>query len=174
MINSPYDIAKIKEQAKTSIEEGALTKDYALNIEDACKLLNDALASEIVCVLRYRYHQIIAKSIDKPQVVKEFEEHAMDEERHMMLIAERINQLGGEPDFNPSTITSRAATEYKSGKNLTDLIKENLIAERIAIMMYRELINWFGAQDPTTRRLLEDILKEEEDHANDLADLIEY
>ncbi len=106
-------------------------------------------------------------------MVTEFEEHALDEEKHMMLIAERINQLGGEPDFNPSTLLARSPTEYKSGNNLVELIKENLISERIAIMMYRELINWFGANDPTTRRLLEDILKEEEEHANDLADLLE-
>lgn len=169
---TPYDIGKIKEQAKTSLEEGAHTQDYSLNSNEVCKLLNEALASEIICVLRYRYHQVIAKGIDKPQVAKEFEEHAIDEERHMMLIAERINQIGGEPDFNPSTVATRSATEYKSGKNLIDLIKENLIAERIVIMMYRELINWFGTKDPTTRRLLEDILKDEEEHANDLADLL--
>jgi bacterioferritin len=166
------DISEIKKLAKQSIDQGAVTKDYPLDLEKVHKLLNDALATEIMCVLRYRHHQIIAKGIDKPQVAAEFQEHAMDEERHMLMLAERINQLGGDPDFNPETITQRTATEYGSGRDLFKLIEENLVAERIAIMIYREMIEWFGNSDPTTRRMLEEILKDEEDHADDLSDLL--
>lgn len=168
----PYSLSKIRELARKSIERGAVTEDYPLNLEQAHKLLNEALATEIMCVLRYRHHQIIAKGVDRPQVAAEFKEHADDEERHMMMIAERINQLGGNPDFNPATIPQRTATEYGNGQDLLKLVEEDLIAERIAIMVYRELIEWFGAADPTTRRMLEDILKDEEDHADDLSDLL--
>lgn len=171
--NIPYDLNEIKKQASESLDQGAVTKDYPLDINEACKHLNAALATEIMCVLRYRHHQVIAKGIDRPQVVAEFEEHALDEERHMMMIAERINQLGGDPDFNPATISYRTATEYGSGDDLLELVKEDLVAERIAIMVYRELIQWFGASDPTTRRMLEEILKDEEDHADDLSDLLQ-
>ncbi len=167
-----YDLDEIKKQAKKSIHEGSVTEDYPLDIEEACRYLNEALATEIMCVLRYRHHQIIAKGIDKPQVAAEFAEHAMDEERHMMMLAERINQLGGNPDLNPSTVSQRTATEYSKGTDLLQLIEENLVAERIAIMVYRKLINWFGPHDPTTRRMLEEILQDEEEHADDLSDLL--
>lgn len=167
-----YNLDEIKNLAKQSINSGSVTQDYPLDIEEACKLLNSALATEMMCVLRYRHHQIIAKGIDKPQVAAEFEEHAADEERHMMMIAERINQLGGNPDFNPGTVLQRTATEYGRGGDLLKLIEEDLIAERIAIMVYRKLIDWFGSNDPTTRRMLEEILKDEEDHADDLSDLL--
>lgn len=170
--SEPFDLEKIKKEAKKSIDRGAVTEDYPLDIEQACKHLNAALATEIMCVLRYRHHQIIAKGIDRPQVAAEFEEHAQDEERHMLMIAERINQLGGNPDMNPATVTQRTATEYGVGKDLVELIKEDLIAERIAIMTYRGLIEWFGTGDPTTRRMLEEILKDEEEHADDLSDLL--
>ena len=169
----PYNLEEIKKLAEESLDQGAVTQDYPLDINEACKFLNAALATEIMCVLRYRHHQIIAKGIDRPQVVAEFEEHALDEERHMMMIAERINQLGGNPDFNPITIAQRTATEYGTGTNLLTLVKEDLVAERIAIMVYRELIEWFGTGDPTTRRMLEEILKDEEDHADDLSDLLQ-
>ena len=168
----PYNLAEIRKQAKQFIEKGAVTKDYPLDLEQAYKLLNGALATEIMCVMRYRHHQIIAKGIDRPQVAAEFKEHAEDEEKHMMMLAERINQLGGNPDFNPGTVMQRTATEYGTGTELLKLIEEDLIAERIAIMFYRELIEWFGAGDPTTRRMLEKILKDEEDHADDLSDLL--
>lgn len=168
----PFNMDEIKQQASQSLDQGAVTEDYPLNLEEACAHLNAALATEIMCVLRYRHHQVIAKGIDHPQVVSEFAEHALDEERHMMMLAERINQLGGNPDFNPATVMARTATEYGTGTDLLTLIKDDLIAERIAIMVYRELIEWFGTCDPTTRRMLEDILKDEEDHANDLADLL--
>lgn len=170
--NKPINLEKIKNLAKESLDQGALTQDYPLDLEQVYQLLNSALATEIMCVLRYRHHQIIAKGIDKPQVAAEFAEHAVDEERHMMMIAERINQLGGDPDFNPETIASRTATEYGSGVDLLKLIEEDLIAERIAIMVYRDMINWFGTDDPSTRRMLEEILKDEEDHADDLSDLL--
>lgn len=167
-----YDIEEIKIQAKNSISDGSMTQDYLLDTQEACQLLNAALATEIMCVLRYRHHQIIAKGIDRPQVAAEFQEHAQDEERHMMMLAERINQLGGDPDFNPGTITQRTATEYGSSSDLFKLIEEDLIAERIAIMVYRKLIDWFGSEDPTTRRMLEEILQDEEEHADDLSDLL--
>jgi bacterioferritin len=170
--HSVFNLDEIKHLANQSIASGSVTKDYPLNVIEACQLLNSALATEIMCVLRYRHHQIIAKGIDKPQVAAEFAEHALDEERHMMMLAERINQLGGDPDFNPSTVAQRTATDYGSGKELDQLIEENLIAERIAIMIYRKMIDWFGAADPTTRRMLEEILKDEEDHADDLSDLL--
>jgi bacterioferritin len=167
-----YSFSEIRKKAKQSISNGAITQDYPLDLKQAYKLLNGALATEIMCVLRYRHHQIIAKGIDRPQVAAEFKEHAEDEEKHMMAIAERINQLGGNPDFNPATVLQRTATEYGKETTLLKLIEEDLIAERIAIMHYRELIEWFGSGDPTTRRMLEEILKDEEDHADDLADLL--
>lgn len=167
-----FNLKEIKKQAKQSLQDGAVTQDYGLDITEAIRHLNDALATEIMCVLRYRHHQIIAKGIDRPQVAAEFLEHAQDEERHMMMIAERINQLGGDPDFNPSTVPNRTATEYGSGRDLLKLIEEDLIAERIAIMIYRNMIQWFGLHDSTTRRMLEEILKDEEDHADDLSDLL--
>lgn len=168
----PYNIAEIRKEANKSITDGAVTADYPLDIEEACKLLNDALATEILCVLRYRHHQIIAKGIDCIQVAAEFEEHALEEEQHMIMIAERIDQLGGNPDFNPATVMQRTATEFGTGSDLETLIKEDLVAERIAIMVYRKLIEWFGEKDPTTRRMLEFILEQEEEHATDLADLL--
>ncbi len=170
--NSPFDLEAIKKDAKQSLDKGAVTKDYPLDINQACKLLNDALATEIMCVLRYRHHQIIAKGIDSIQVAAEFEEHALEEQNHMLMIAERINQLGGNPDFNPATIAQRTATEYGSGDDLVTLIREDLVAERIAISVYRHMIEWFGLADPTTRRMLEFILEQEEEHANDLSDLL--
>lgn len=169
----PFNLAEIKKLARESLAEGAVTQDYPLDLKQAHKILNDALATEIMCVLRYRHHQIIAKGIDRPQVAAEFEEHAADEERHMMMIAERINQLGGDPDFNPATIMQRTATDFGGGGgDLLKLVEEDLIAERIAIMVYREMIDWFGSADPTTRRMLEEILQDEEEHADDLSDLL--
>lgn len=169
---SVYNLDEIKQLAKQSIHSGSITQDYPLDRKEACQLLNAALATEIMCVLRYRHHQVIATGIDKPQVAAEFLEHALDEERHMMMIAERISQLGGDPDFNPETVSQRTATEYGTGCDLLTFIEEDLIAERIAIMVYRKLIDWFGTQDPTTRRMLEEILKDEEEHAADLSDLL--
>lgn len=168
----PFNLDEIKKNARKSLDQGAVTTDYPLDLNKAHQLLNAALATEIMCVMRYRHHQIIAKGIDRPQIAAEFKEHADDEQRHMMMIAERINQLGGNPDFNPGTVLQRTATEYGTGSDLIKLVEEDLIAERIAIMVYRELIEWFGTSDPTTRRMLEEILKDEEDHADDLSDIL--
>lgn len=166
-------ISKVRKHALKSLGQGAVTVDYPLKAKQVCKLLNQALASEIICSLRYRHHQTAAKGIDFPQVSAEFKEHAESEEKHMLLIAERINQLGGVADFNPETIKDRSATEYGNAKNLLSMIKEDLIAERIAIEVYRNLIQWFGSNDSTSRRMLEGILEDEEKHANDMADLLE-
>jgi len=173
-VSLSHHIKKIREQAKKSMERGPVTADYHLNLEKAYQYLNAALATEIMCVLRYRHHQIVAKGIDRPQVAAEFKEHADEEEAHMMLIANRINQLGGDPDFNPDSVTRRTATEYGTGDSLFKMIEEDLVAERVAIMTYRELIDWFGSKDPTTRGIFEFILKEEEEHADEMAQLLKY
>jgi bacterioferritin len=173
--NKLYNVDTVRQQARQSIEQGPITEDYSLDRQEACRLLNEALASEILCVLRYRHHQIIARGIDYPQVAEEFAEHAENEHEHMLMIAERIDQLGGDPDFNPETVAHRSSTEYGSSGpdvQLMELIKEDLVAERIVIEIYRKLINYFGNADPTSRRLFEDILEDEEEHANDLADLM--
>jgi bacterioferritin len=167
-----YNLADIKKEAKEHLDKGAVTHDYPLDVHEACRLLNEALATEIMCVLRYRHHQIIAKGIDSIQVSAEFAEHALEEEQHMMMVAERINQLGGDPDFNPTTVGQRSAADYGTGIDLVTLIQEDLIAERIAIDVYRKMIAWFGTADPTTRRILEVILEQEEEHADDLANLL--
>ena len=170
--NPLFDVDAIRSQASRSILDGAMTEDYPLDRAQAVELLNQALATEIVCVLRYRHHQIVAKGINFPQVAAEFEEHAEEEEEHMLMIAERIDQLGGDPDLNPATVQERSAAEYGSSGTLQEMIKEDLIAERVAIEVYRKMIEWFGAGDPTTRRMLEKILEDEEEHATDLADLL--
>lgn len=169
--NSAFDVEEIRRGAKQAIDQGAVTMDYPLDVKQACQILNEALASEIMCILRYRHHQIVAKGINYPQVAAEFKEHAESEEAHMLALAERIDQLGGDPDMNPQTITSRSPTEYGKVGDLVAMIKEDLIAERIAIDFYRQMVNWFQ-DDPTTRRLLEKILADEEEHATDLADLL--
>lgn len=173
--NRVYDVKQIRADARKSVDEGPITEDYKLDLEETYRLLNETLASEILCVMRYRHHQVIAKGIDFPQVAAEFAEHAESEYQHMMMIAERIDQLGGDPDFNPATVASRSATEYGStGPKvpLDQLITEDLVAERVVIEIYRKLINYFGNDDPTTRRMFEKILEDEEEHANDLADLL--
>lgn len=172
MIESTIDISEIRKHAMLSMDRGPITVDYPLDLIQACVLLNQALASEILCVLRYRHHQIAAKGIDFPQVAAEFKEHAESEESHVMLIAERISQLGGKADFNPANIFSRSLTEFGTADDLLSMIKEDLIAERIAIEAYRKNIKWFGGDDPTTRRMLEEILADEEDHAEEMADLL--
>lgn len=167
-----YDLEQVRREARQSIREGAVTKDYPLDLRRAHELLNEALATEILCVLRYRHHEVIAKGIDSPQVAAEFAEHAQVEEQHMMALAERIDQLGGDPVFDPGAVASRSATEYGKATSLVDMIKDDLVAERVVIEIYRRMISWFGYADPTTRRLLESILAEEEDHANELAALL--
>ena len=166
------DIAAIRKRAREHLERAVVTPNYGLDVDTAVALLNTALATEIVCILRYKYHAIAATGIDSKSAAGEFAEHAEDEEKHAEWIAERINQLGGNPNFNPADVTARAATEYVEGGNLIDMIRENLVAERIAIEHYRDLIRYFGDKDPTTRTLLERVLAQEEEHANDMHDLL--
>jgi bacterioferritin len=167
-----FDLDQVRRDARESVLNGAVTADYPLDLKRTYELLNQALASEILCVLRYRHHQIIAKGIDNPQVASEFEEHAKDEFGHMMLIAERIDQLGGNPDFNPATVMARSVSEYGRSDVLAKMIEEDLVAERVVIEVYRQIIRWFGDQDSTSRTMFERILADEEDHANDLSDLL--
>jgi bacterioferritin len=165
------DVQMLREQAKSSLDDGAVTSDYE-NAERSIELLQSALATEIVCVLRYTMNSISVAGIASKSVGEEFAEHAKDEREHMQMIAERIDQLGGEPNFDPEGLASRSATEYGGG-NLIEMVKGNLIAERIAIEHYRDLIKYFGENDPTTRHMMEKILADEEDHATDMHDLLE-
>ncbi len=167
------DRKTLRANARKSIEDGAVTPTYSANRTAVIKLLNDALATEWVCVLRYYRHYYMAKGMLADAVKAEFLEHAQQEQAHAALLAERIVQLGGEPDLNPDTLTARAHAEYKEGGNLRDMVRENLIAERIAIDSYREMINFVGDKDTTTKRILEQILAQEEDHADDFADMLE-
>jgi bacterioferritin len=166
------DIKAIRQRARKDIAEGAITENYGSDVETTIRLLNSVVATEIVCALRYRYHAVVAAGINSESVKTEFEEHARDEEDHLQWAAERINQLGGKPDLNPETVTARAASQYIEGDNLIDMIKENLVAERIAVETYRDLVRHFADKDPTTRTLLERILAKEEEHANDMHDLL--
>ncbi len=167
------DVTELRKRARQHMERGAVTNDYGGDVEQAVALLNTALATEIVCVLRYRYHAVMAAGIHSESVKSEFEEHANDEQGHADRLAERINQLGGKPDMNPDSLTKRSHSQYVEGETLVDMIKENLIAERIAIESYREMIKYFADHDPTTRKLLEEILEKEEEHANDMGDLLQ-
>lgn len=166
------DIKAIRQRARQQLGDGAVTKNYGGKVEDAIALLNHAVATEIVCVLRYKFHKVCAAGLASEAVKEEFAQHEKEEAEHLDLLAERINQLGGKPDLNPDGIVSRAATEYVEGANLVDMIKENLVAERIAIETYREMVRYFGDKDPTTRIVLERILAQEEEHANDMRDLL--
>ncbi len=167
------DVKTLRERARKNIEDGAVTDNYGGDVKKSIELLQGALATEIVCVLRYTMHAIAATGIDSEAVKEEFQQHADEERGHMMLIAERINQLGGKPDFNPKGLETRATSEYGSTDlNLIEMIKENLIAERIAIEHYRELVRYFGENDPSTRDMLVHILAMEEEHANDMHDLL--
>ena len=166
------DIKTIRERARQSINEGAVTPDYALDQTQVCKILNEALATEIVCVLRYKFHYFMASGIHKEGVAKEFLQHSVEEQAHADMIAERIKQLGGKPEMNPAVVAQRAHAEYAEGESLVDMIKENLVAERIAIQTYREIVNFFGDKDPTSRVMMEGILAQEEEHADDMADLL--
>jgi bacterioferritin len=165
------DVKMLREQAKKSLEDGAVTSDYH-DAKQSIDLLQSALATEIVCVLRYTMNSISVAGISSKSVAEEFAEHANDEREHMMMLAERIDQLGGTPDFDPKNLASRSATEYGSGGSLVDMVKANLVAERIAIEHYRDLIKYFHDKDPTTRHMMEKILADEEDHATDMHDLL--
>jgi bacterioferritin len=167
------DTATLRANARQSIEDGAITRTYSADREAVIKMLNEALATEYVCVLRYYRHYFMAKGMLADAVKGEFLEHAQQEQDHAHKLAERIVQLGGEPDLNPDTLTARSHAEYKEGSDLRDMVKENLVAERIAIDSYREMINFVGDKDTTTKRLLESILQQEEEHADEFADMLE-
>jgi bacterioferritin len=167
------DVKTLRESARRHIEEGAVTERYKADREKVLKLLNEALATEIVCVLRYRHDYFVARGLKAKVAAAEFLEHANQELEHADLLSHRIIQLGGEPDLNPSTLAQRSHAEYRLGKNLQEMIRENLVAERIAIDSYREMAQYIGEDDPTTRRMLEGILATEEEHADDLADLLQ-
>ena len=166
------DVEELRKRARKSIEKGAVTPAYKGDVAQTIEILQAVLATEIVCVLRYTMNAIAASGISSDGVKEEFEEHAKEEQEHMRLAAERINQLGGIPNFDPEGLTTRSASQYVVGANLIEMIKENLIAERIACEHYRELIAYFAGKDPTTRLMLEGILTKEEEHANDMHDLL--
>ncbi len=166
------DVQEIRRRAREHIEKGAVTSAYKADRETVIKVLNEALATEIVCVLRYKRHYYMAQGMTSTGVAQEFLEHAKDEQEHADRLAQRITQLDGEPNFNPEGLASRSHAEYKEGKDLVDMLREDLVAERIAIESYLEIVRFLGNDDPTTRRLMEDLLAKEEEHANDLADLL--
>ena len=167
------DIQTLRQRAREHIAQGAVTPGYHADRSVVLKLLNEALATEIICTLRYKRHYFMAQGIHAEGVAEEFLQHAQEESQHADQIAERITQLGGAPDFSPEGLSSRSHAEYVEGNSLEDMIKEDLIAERIAIDSYREMIQYLGAEDSTTRRMLEEILAKEEEHADDLARLLE-
>jgi bacterioferritin len=170
--NFVTDVQEIRRRAREHIEAGAVTAGYRADRDVVITLLNEALATEIVCVLRYRRHYFMASGPTSSAVAAEFLEHANEEQGHADLIGERITQLGGEPNLNPEGLLSRSHSEYVEGKTLGDMIKEDLIAERVAIDSYSEMIRYIGDNDPTTRRMLEEILAKEEEHADELSDLL--
>jgi bacterioferritin len=167
------DVATLRQRARQHIEEGAITESYSANRDTVIKLLNDALATELLCVLRYRRHHFMAAGLSAKSVAQEFMEHSIEEQAHADELASRIVQLRGEPDFSPDRLSSRSHAEYVEGESLIDMIKENLVAERIAIDSYREMITYLGETDTTTRRMLEGILAMEEEHADELLTLVE-
>jgi len=172
MPNFVTDVEEIRARAARKIEDGAVTKSYEGDVDQTIDILNEALATEIVCVLRYMHHYFMATGVHGMAVRDEFKEHADAEREHADKIADRIQQLGGKPDYNPGTLVQRSASQYAEGNSLSDMIKEDLIAERIVIEVYQKLIRHFANNDPTTRTMIEDILKDEEEHASDLSDLL--
>ena len=166
------DVEAIRNRARQKIEDGAVTQAYKGDVTKTINILNDALATEIVCVLRYMHHYFMATGVHAMAVRDEFKEHADAEREHADAIADRIQQLGGKPDYNPKTLLERSASQYVEGETLGDMIKEDLVAERIVIEVYSEMIRYFGDNDPTTRLMVEKILKDEEEHASDLSDLL--
>jgi bacterioferritin len=173
--NQPFlaDVQEIRRRAREHMEKGAVTEGYKADLETVLRLLNEALATEIVCVLRYKRHQFMAHGLEAQSVAAEFAEHAAEEQGHADRLAERITQLGGEPNFSPEGLLSRSHSEYVEGNTLVDMIKEDLVAERVAIESYSEIIRYLGNNDSTSRRLMEEILAKEEEHAEDMHTLIE-
>ncbi|MGC2110284.1 MAG: ferritin-like domain-containing protein [Candidatus Korobacteraceae bacterium] len=166
------DVEEIRRRAAQKIDEGPVTETYQGDVEQTISVLNDALATEIVCVLRYMHHYFMATGVHGMAVRDEFKEHADAEREHADKIADRIQQLGGRPDYNPASLVQRSASQYVEGSSLSDMIKEDLIAERIVIEVYQEMIRHFADHDPTTRVMIEHILRDEEEHAADLSDLL--
>lgn len=167
------DVTELRRRARQHIEKGAVTEGYRGDVDKVIELLNQALATEIVCVLRYKRHYFMASGINAQAVAAEFLEHANEEQGHADQLSERITQLGGAPDLNPQGLAMRSHSEYVEGSNLLEMLEEDLVAERVAIESYSEMIRYVGENDPTTRRLLEAILAVEEEHAEDLKTLLE-
>ncbi|HZP17970.1 MAG TPA: ferritin-like domain-containing protein [Terriglobales bacterium] len=167
------DIESIRRRARQHIENGAVTENYRADRDTVVRVLNAALATELVCILRYKRHYYMASGIHAQTIAEEFLEHAQEEQTHADRIAERITQLGGEPDFNPETLAGRSHSQYVEGESLVDMIREDLVAERIAIESYSEIVRFLADNDPTSRRLMEEILENEEEHAEDLRNLIQ-
>lgn len=167
------DIQDLRRRARQHMEEGAVTSAYTADRQTVIRILNEVLATELVCVLRYKRHYYMATGIHAQAVAAEFLEHATEEQSHADLAAERITQLGGEPNFNPEGMTSRSHSEYAEGKTLLDMVREDLVAERIAVESYNEIIRYLGNDDPTTRRMLEKIMAKEEEHADDMKKILD-
>jgi bacterioferritin len=167
------DVENIRKRARQHIENGAVTEGYRADRDTVLRVLNEALATEIVCVLRYKFHHYMASGIHAQAVAEEFLEHSREEQEHADRIAERITQLDGTPNFNPDGLLTRSHSEYVEGKNIVDMIREDLVAERIAIDSYGDIIRYLGDKDPTSRRMMEEILAKEEEHAEDLKTLID-
>ena len=167
------DVTTLRDRARREIENGPITEAYGADRARVIEVLNQVLATELVCTLRYRRHYYMAKGLNSGPIAAEFLQHANEEQGHADVVAERITQLQGEPDFDPATLTSRSHAEYKEGTGLVDMIREDLVAERIAIASYQEITRWLGDGDPTTRRVIEDILAVEEEHADDLLTFLE-
>ena len=166
------DVRELRERARRHIQQGAVTENYRADRETVVRVLNEALATEIVCVLRYKRHYFMASGIHAQAVAREFQEHAAEEQDHADRIAERITQLNGEPNFNPEGLAMRSHSEYVEGGSLMEMIREDLVAERVAIESYAEIVRYLGNDDPTSRRLMEEILAKEEEHADDLQKLL--
>jgi bacterioferritin len=167
------DVQELRRRARQHMEEGAVTSAYSADKNTVIRILNEVLATEIVCILRYKRHYYMATGIHSQAVAKEFLEHANEEQEHADLAAERITQLGGEPNFNPEGLTMRSHSEYAEGKTLLDMVREDLVAERIAVESYTEIIRYLGNDDPTTRRMIEKIMAKEEEHADDMKTILE-
>lgn len=166
------DKAELRARARQNVDNGAVTEGYTADREEIIRLLNESLATELVCTLRYKRHYFMATGLKASVAADEFLEHAQQEAEHADRLAERIVQLGGEPEFNPDKISAMSHAEYKAGNNLREMVYEDLVAERIAIDAYREIVQYIGEKDPTTRRIFEDILAQEEEHADDMADIL--
>ncbi|HUO91414.1 MAG TPA: ferritin-like domain-containing protein [Rhizomicrobium sp.] len=166
------DIQDIRKRAREHMSQGAVTAGYKADRDQVIKVLNEVLATELVCTLRYRRHYYAAEGFNSESVKQEFLEHADEELEHAGMVAERITQLGGEPDFNPKTLATRSHAEYVEGSTLRSMVQEDLVAERIAVETYSEIARWLGTDDPTTRRVIEEILAKEEEHADDMATLL--